>query len=76
VCSSSPPVSSPTSSPFHVAALSYLTLSDFTSASDRSTVSDLGSRAKNPQLSQKLWTAASTLYTSNVPVMELLGINV
>ncbi|GAA5912643.1 hypothetical protein JCM6882_004699 [Rhodosporidiobolus microsporus] len=56
--------------------LSYLTLSDFTSSSDLTTISTLGNRANNPQLSIKLWNAAQSLYNANVPVMELLSINV
>ncbi|GAA5859184.1 hypothetical protein JCM8547_008906 [Rhodosporidiobolus lusitaniae] len=56
--------------------LSYLTLNDFTSPSDLSTIADLGSQAKNPQLSNRVWNAYQGLYGKGVPVLELLGINV
>ncbi|GAA5993399.1 hypothetical protein JCM11641_001167 [Rhodosporidiobolus odoratus] len=56
--------------------LAYLTLSDFTNWSDASTIANLGSQASNPQLPSNLWKADQSLYQANVPVLELLGINV
>ncbi|GAA6039795.1 hypothetical protein JCM8097_004225 [Rhodosporidiobolus ruineniae] len=56
--------------------LAYLTLTDFTASNDSSTIAQLGSQASNPTLPTQLWNAAQSLYKANVPVMEMLSINV
>ncbi|GAA5886372.1 hypothetical protein JCM5296_001885 [Sporobolomyces johnsonii] len=56
--------------------LAYLALGDFTNSSDQRTIANLGSQASNPQLSSQQYTASEDLYNANVPVLELLGINV
>ncbi|GAA5844117.1 hypothetical protein JCM11251_001824 [Rhodosporidiobolus azoricus] len=56
--------------------LAYLTLSDFTNSSDLTTISTLGSRQNNPQLSTAMYDASQALYDAKVPVLELISVNV
>ncbi|GAA5927255.1 hypothetical protein JCM3775_002496 [Rhodotorula graminis] len=56
--------------------LAFLRLGDFLTSTERAVVSTLGSQANNPQLNSRQFSASSQMYSANVPVMELLSINV
>ncbi|GAA5997649.1 GMC family oxidoreductase [Rhodotorula paludigena] len=56
--------------------LAYLRLGDFLNATELAQVETLGSQANNPQLSAQQYGASQTLWSKNVPVMELLSVNV
>lgn len=56
--------------------LAFLRLGDFLNSTERAVVSTLGSQANNPQLNSRQFSASSQMYSANVPVMELLSINV
>ncbi|BGP52030.1 hypothetical protein JCM10450v2_008001 [Rhodotorula kratochvilovae] len=56
--------------------LAYLRLGDFLNSTELGTVSTLGSQANNPQLDSEQYGASQTLWSCNVPVVELLSINV
>ncbi|GAA5839675.1 hypothetical protein JCM9279_005137 [Rhodotorula babjevae] len=56
--------------------LAFLRLGDFLNTTERAVVSTLGSQANNPQLNSRQFSASSQMYSANVPVMELLSINV
>lgn len=56
--------------------LAFLRLGDFLNSTERAVVATLGSQANNPQLDSRQFSASSQLYSANVPVMELLSINV
>lgn len=56
--------------------LAYLRLGDFLNATELAQVETLGSQASNPQLSAQQYGASQTLWSKNVPVIELLSVNV
>jgi len=56
--------------------LAFLRLADFLNSTERAVVSTLGSAANNPQLDARQFSASTQLYNANVPVLELLSINV